>query len=98
MNARAKLGLAAFLLISVGFGLGWLARGRVSRTVESPSVPSSGSPQQSEHSSTRVVVSVDGVPVLRFEGTTLDAALGAGNKQTHSKALADNVKPDAKNP
>jgi hypothetical protein len=94
MDKRVRLGIGAGLFISVGFGLGWFARGRAISPVEPGPAPR----QQSEYSEARVVVSVAGVPVLRYEGPTLDAALTAGNKQTPSKALADSVKPDAKNP
>ena len=94
MDKRVRLGIAAGLLISVGFGLGWFARGRAINPVEPRPAPQ----QRSDYSEARVVVSVAGVPVLRYEGPTLDAALSAGNRQTPSKALADNVKPDAKNP
>jgi hypothetical protein len=94
MDKRVRFGLAAVMLITVGFGLGWFARGRAI----SPVVPPPAAQQQSDQSSARVAVSVAGVPVLQYEGPTLDAALAAGSQQTPSKLLADSVKPDTNNP
>jgi hypothetical protein len=94
MDKRVRFGLASVLLITIGFGLGWFARGRAI----SPVAPPPAAQQRSDRSSARVVVSVSGVPVLRYEGPTLDAALAAASKQTPSKVLADSVRPDTKNP
>jgi hypothetical protein len=94
MDKRVSFGLAALVLITVGFGLGWFGRGRA----VSPGAPPSAAERQSPQSSARVVVSVAGVPVLQYEGPTLDAALAAGSKQPPSKVLADSVKADTKNP
>jgi hypothetical protein len=44
------------------------------------------------------LVSLDGVTVLRYEGSTLETALAGGNKQTPSKLLADSVMVDEKKP
>jgi hypothetical protein len=94
MGKPIRVGFAAVLLTTVGFGLGWFSGQRAS----SPVAPPPAAQLPSEQSSARVVVSVSGVPVLRYEGPTLEAALAGGNKQMPSKALAESVKPDDKNP
>jgi hypothetical protein len=53
---------------------------------------------QGQRPRVQVLVSLDGVTVLRYEGSTLEAALAGGNKQTPSKLLNDSVKVDEKKP
>jgi hypothetical protein len=94
MDKRMRFGLATVLLITGGFGLGWLARGRVS----SPVVPSPPVQQPSDQSGARIVVSVAEGPVLQYEGNTLEAALAGANKLGPSKALSDRIVVDDKHP
>ena len=54
--------------------------------------------QQGPQSLVRVLVSVAGVPVLQYEGSTLEAALAGANKLKPSKALSDSIVVDDKKP
>jgi hypothetical protein len=65
---------------------------------EPPNPPAGPAAQQRPRTRAEVLVSLEGVTVLKYEGSTLDAALAGGNKQSPSKLLADNVKIDEKQP
>jgi hypothetical protein len=100
MNKRG--GVVAILLVAIGFGLGWLTRGAIGPTAPATdrrdSAARQPTSQRAEQSSVQVLVSVGAVPVLRYEGPTLDAALAGTNKQPPSKVLTESVAIDGKNP
>jgi hypothetical protein len=83
--------LVALVLTSLGCG-------KTDRPGTPPATPTGTPGPQREQIRVQVLVSLDGVTVLRYEGGTLDAALAGGNKQKPSKLLADQIMIDEKQP
>jgi hypothetical protein len=92
MLSRCVAGCLVAVVVS---GLGC---GRAERDGAPAARPAGPAAQQGQQIRVQVLVSLDGVTVLKYEGSTLDAALAGGNKQTPSKLLADNIMIDAKKP